>query len=112
MARKRIDEAKAKIVDGTVKSYEQEMIRRLRPSVVELSIDDLLYRGLVTIDRILKGITEKVTAGLNDRDTTGDLKDVMTMLRDLKKEEKELLEKMNNEELENLMKEDLLKDNE
>lgn len=68
----------------------------------DLSIDSLLADGLVAINRLMKSIMQDISAGTPDRDTVQNLKDVMAMLRDLKKDEQGILDNLSTEELERL----------
>ncbi len=85
--------------------YVKEPVSRPAPDQPDpdLSIDGLLKKGLLGIDRSLKYILEEITAGKVDRETTGVLKDCMTMLHELKKKEKEILDSLSDEELEKLI---------
>lgn len=76
----------------------QKEARKLR------SIDDLLTEGLANIAGIMDCISTDVDTGMPSRETTQNLKDVMFMLNDLKKKEKEFLENLSDEELERLSK--------
>lgn len=71
----------------------------------ERSIDELLNRGLMSIGRTMVTLTGMINAGNVDREVIGCLKDCMTMLHELKKKEKELLEGLSDEELDKLLKE-------
>lgn len=67
-----------------------------------LSIDVLMRAGLVAINRTLHALMQDINkTGSNppSRETIQSLKDVMAMLRDLKKDEKDLLDNMTDEEL-------------
>lgn len=66
----------------------------------ELSIDELLRRGLLTIDRVMKITLMNVSGSGPTRNDVANLKDCMSILQDLKKNEKEILDKMTDEELE------------
>lgn len=66
----------------------------------ELSIDELLKQGLVSIHRMMRIIDESIRTQSHDRNTIMNLKDCMTMLQGLKEHEKEILEDMSEEDLE------------
>jgi hypothetical protein len=68
-------------------------------------IDELLKRGLSNISKMMKIISEQATEGTFDRDTVQNLKDLMTMLKDLKKQQQDLLDTMSDAELEKLANE-------
>lgn len=70
-----------------------------------LSIDILMRAGLVAINRTLHALMQDINKSgptPPSRETIQSLKDVMAMLRDLKKDEKDLLENMTDEELEKM----------
>lgn len=69
------------------------------------SIDDLLKQGLTLIQNSLHHISKSIVAGQVDREMVGCLKDCMTMLHELKKKEKELLDNLSDDELTKLIKE-------
>lgn len=87
--------------EGTTPPYSQ---KSLIPA--DLSIDDLMKSGLENIWGIMRAIKVDVGTGLPSRETVQNLKDVMTMLHELKKKEKELLDNLSDEELEELLKKD------
>lgn len=62
-------------------------------------IDDLLIEGLYQIQRILFIVKQQIDMGKAERDTVQNLKDVMALLFELKKREKELLDEMSPEDL-------------
>lgn len=64
-----------------------------------LSIDELLQKGLYGCDLLLKSILQNITSHTYERDTVQNLKDVMSMLHELKKQEAALLEDLSDEEL-------------
>jgi hypothetical protein len=70
------------------------------PEVDDISIDNLMGKGLLALSRLMKSVLVDITAKTYDRDTVMNLKDAMAMLKDLKKEERELLENLSDEELE------------
>jgi len=70
----------------------------------EASIDDLLKQGLRAIEKSISFLSTEITKNHVDREIIGSLKDCMTMLHELKKKEKELLDNMSDEELERLVK--------
>lgn len=92
--------------------YEKLPVEKTVSSTVEpsdiipanLSIDDLMRQGLENIYGIIRAIKVDVGSGAPSRETVMNLKDVMTMLRDLKKEERDLLDDLTDEELEKLAK--------
>lgn len=68
----------------------------------DLDIDSLMKRGLAAIARLMRVITTDISTGCPSRETVQNLKDAMSMLKDLKERETELLESMSDEELEKL----------
>ena len=70
----------------------------------DTSIDSLLNCGLQQIKGLVRAITAEVNLGTASRETVQNLKDIMTLLLDLKKKEKEFLDTLTDEELEKLAK--------
>jgi len=70
----------------------------------DINLDHLIGRGLVTLERLMKSVSQKVTSETYDRDTVLNLKDVMAMLYTIKDRESELLEDLSDEQLEKLSK--------
>lgn len=68
-----------------------------------LSIDQLLGKGLYTLDLLMKTLLEEVSTHTYDRETVMNLKDAMSMLHELKKKEKDLLDNMSEEELQDFL---------
>lgn len=74
------------------------------PLETDLSIDALKHKGLQTIQKIMNAVWQEASIGMPARESIMSLKDCMTMLKDLKNEERELLESMSDEQLEALAK--------
>ena len=93
-----VDKAKAQFVDGldpvTPPKPSQE------PSDDDLSIDELLKKGLKQIYMLMRVIQSDISGGLPSRDTVMNLKDVMAMLHVLKEKEEEIMDSLSSEELE------------
>jgi len=70
----------------------------------DISIDNLLARGLDAINRAMKSLSRQITADTFDKDTIDMLKACMQMLHELKKKENEILEEMSDEDLKKLAK--------
>lgn len=70
----------------------------------DISIDNLIGRGLVALDRLMKVIMTDISTGLPNRDTVQNLKDCMAMLHSLKEKEKDFLDNLSDDELEKLIK--------
>lgn len=93
-------------IDGTFVALPPKA--KLAKGVVtddSLSIDVLMRAGLTAINRTLHSLLQDINAASPNspsRETIQSLKDVMAMLRDLKKDEKDLLDTMSDEELEKL----------
>lgn len=71
------------------------------------SLDGLLAMGLLAIKRSLQAVNEHITSQyplVPDREAIMDLKDIMSMLHELKKKESEILEELSTEDLEKLKK--------
>lgn len=97
-----IDPLRAKIVDDEVERTEE--VKKPPSSLIDVSIDDLLSIGLTTLSRLMQSLAVQVTDGTYDRETIMNLKDAMAMLKDLKKEEKDLLDNMSDDQLAQLVK--------
>jgi hypothetical protein len=65
-------------------------------------IDTLMNRGLASISRMMGVISQQATLGTFDRETVQNLKDLMSMLGDLKKREAELLDSLSDDQLNKL----------
>lgn len=74
------------------------------PESNDISIDDLMKAGLQALRGTMKAIMSDVNTGLPSRETVQNLKDVMSMLKDLKKEEKDFLDQASDEQLEKMSK--------
>lgn len=72
------------------------------PTHTDVSIDLLLNRGLLAIERTMKFIVTKSCTGGLERNDVMNLKDLMVLLQDLKEKEDDILEKMSDEELEKI----------
>lgn len=70
----------------------------------DVSIDDLLKSGLEAIRVALAVVRAEINMKSFERDTIMNLKDILAMLRELKKDEKDFLSKLTDEELEKLTK--------
>ena len=70
----------------------------------EVSIDSLLQRGLLTIDRIMKASLTEASTGTPSRESVMNLKDCMSMLKDLKAQEDALLDSMTDEQIDEFLK--------
>ena len=68
----------------------------------DISIDSLLQKGLLAIDRTMKAILMDTATGTPSRESIMNLKDVMAMLHELKKKEEELLGNLSEDELKKL----------
>lgn len=103
-----------KIVEG-VKDSKGSFLPPLPPVKVEapkeeaipdtISIDNMLNTSLTSLYRILRHINGEISSPAGPtRETIQNLKDVMTMLHELKKKEQDLLNEISDEELEKLSK--------
>lgn len=70
------------------------------PVRTDVSIDSLLNKGLLAIERTMKHIVERSVHGVLERQDVQNLKDLMSLLQELKASEKDILDKMSDEELE------------
>lgn len=103
--RKKVDPSKAAVIEGLLKKSEPQedtMIPMADPSAV--SIDLLMAKGLRALSTLMKSIELDMKMGSPARDTVMNLKDAMAMLRDLKKDERELLDSLSDEQLEQMLK--------
>jgi hypothetical protein len=75
-----------------------------RQTTSDVSIDDLMAKGLKILHSIMMIIEDEVASQQISRDSVMNLKDSMNMLRELKKEEKEFLDSLSEEELNKLAK--------
>lgn len=78
--------------------------KTVTPSQDEIAIDDLMGRGLKAIQGIMKAIQADVATGAPKRETIQNLKDMMGVLKDLKKDEKDILASLSQEDLERIVK--------
>lgn len=103
-----------KIVEG-IKDTTGSFLPPSRPVYVEIikdalvpdtiSIDNMLNTSLTSLYRILRHINGEISSPAGPtRETIQNLKDVMTMLHELKKKEQDLLNEISDEELEKLSK--------
>lgn len=65
----------------------------------DISLDELSKRIIIALDRATKTLLVNISAGDVSRDTLGSLKDTFIMIKDLKKEEKEFLDSLTEEQL-------------
>jgi len=72
--------------------------------VEDVSIDSLLHRAFRTIHGIIRAIEVDVGTGSPSRETIMNLRDVMAMLKELKKEEREFIDSLSDEDLVKLNK--------
>ncbi len=103
-----------KVVDGNSVSVKDDNGSYLPPYLVkkpeapkeiqDISIDTLMSRAFRTIHGIIRAIEVDVASGAPSRETIMNLKDIMAMLKDLKKEEKDFLESLSDDELVKLNK--------
>lgn len=68
-------------------------------AAMDISIDALKQRGLVTIDRIMKAALVEASTGSPSRESVQNLKDCLTMLQALEKDEKDTLSKLSDDSL-------------
>lgn len=74
------------------------------PSLVDVSIDDLLGKGLLAVERVMKSILTEASSGNPSREAVMNLKDCMAILWELKKKERDFLDNLTDEELERMTK--------
>lgn len=70
----------------------------------DISIDDLMSKGLKAMYGIMRSVNADVSSGAPSRNTVMNLKDLMGILQILKKEERDILAAMSEEELESIAK--------
>lgn len=68
-------------------------------TAIDISIDALKQRGLLTIDRIMKAALIEASTGSPSRESVQNLKDCLTMLQSLEKDEKESLSRLSDDSL-------------
>lgn len=100
-----------KIVDGQVLSTKDKNGIYLPSTIIskpkeiettDISIDVLLNRGLRAIYGVMRAVETDIGTGVPSRETIMNLKDIMTMLKELKKEEKEFLDSLTDDQLKEL----------
>lgn len=69
----------------------------------DLSIDEELGRGLLAVNRLMTLILQDISMGAPARDTVANLKDCMSILKDLKKSEADILEELDEDQLKKLI---------
>lgn len=74
------------------------------PTPEDISIDDLMSKGLKAIYGIMRSVNADIAQGSPSRNTVMNLKDVMSILQTLKKEERDILDSMSEEDLEKTAK--------
>lgn len=74
------------------------------PSPEEVSIDDLMSKGLKAMYGVMRAVNADAASGAPSRNTVMNLKDLMSMLKELKKEEQNVLSVMSEEDLEKIVK--------
>lgn len=70
----------------------------------DISIDDLMSRGLKAMYGIMRSVNADAASGAPSRNTVMNLRDLMAILQTLKKEEKDILSAMSVEDLEKIAK--------
>lgn len=70
----------------------------------DIAIDDLLKAGLQNIKGAMKAVSSDINTGMPSRETIQNLKDLMSMLKELKKDEKDLLDSMTDDQLKAALK--------
>lgn len=65
----------------------------------DLSLDDIGKRIMLSLDRATKTLLANISTGDVSRETIGALKDAHSMFKDLKKEEKDILDNMSEDDL-------------
>lgn len=103
-----------KIVGGTKDEHgiftkdlvKPEVVTVLTPTPIptDISIDDLLKRGLRALYGLMRAIEADIASGAPERDTVMNLKDANAMLWEFKKKEQEFLDGISEEQLEKMLK--------
>jgi hypothetical protein len=70
----------------------------------DVSLDEIAGRIITSLNRASRHLLENITAGSVDRETIGALKDIAAVLKDLRKEEKDILEQLTDEELDKMIR--------
>lgn len=89
---------------GTYELTLPAPIKVVEQTISEISIDNLMNAGLQNIQGAMRAVTTDVGTGMPSRETIQNLKDLMGLLRDLKKDEQDLLTDLSEEQLEKLLK--------
>ena len=101
--RVRIDPAKSQVIEDLKAKGMDTQDADSIPT--DISIDDLMGKGLRAIYGTMRAIMADVGTGHPSRETVMNLKDIMAMLHDLKKKEQELLNNLTDEQLEEILNE-------
>lgn len=108
MSRKIIDSFKKEVVEAAVEATAPTFTSGIPGVDKSKGIDDLLLEGLYQIQRLLSCVKRDIDTGSPERDTVQTLRDCMSMLHELRKQEQALLGKLSDEELEKLKDKDAL----
>lgn len=82
----------------------EEAKEKPSPEPTDISIDDLLRRGLRAVYGLMRAIEADIGTGAPSRDTVMNLKDANNMLWEFKKKEQEFLDSASDEQLEKMLK--------
>lgn len=95
-----IDDNKALIVDRALETKKAP-----KPStIVDISIDSILSKQLLALERVTKQLVFRSTSGEMTRDEIQSLATCIKITLDLKSGEKDLLDSLSDEELEEAVK--------
>ncbi len=100
MARIIIDKAKELAVNEAVKKAEAKDKAPPLAASEHLSIDNILRKGLESLDKMMDIVHAE--SQNPSRETVQNLKDLMSILKELKKEEREFLDSLSDDALEKL----------
>src|ERR1700677_1344771 len=100
-----------KIPDNQGKPYTMDVTGKIiypepptpaprKQAIRPVSIDELLQKGLQTVQFIMRSCMDEANPGPPSRESVMNLKDCMAMLKDLKAQEDALLEGMTDEQIE------------
>jgi|SRR5579859_6734086 len=77
------------------------------PKASDISLDDLMDKHLLLLYRETRMLLEESSGGKLSKDSANSMRENMKLIVELKKKEKELLDNLSNEELEELKNKDI-----
>lgn len=80
-----------------------EQVQAPESLITDISIDNLLQRGLRAIYGIMRALENDIGTGMPSRETVQNLKDINLMLWEFKKKEKEFLDNVSDAKLQEML---------